>query len=181
MDQPNLLTKTFATCWGYVGLAALERGLVRIVLPRKKEKDVVREIRNTVRESLDTDTALGSVAQAFEILDVAEGQIREYLAGKRRTFDLPLARPDATAFARAVWRACSEIPYGETRSYQWIARRIRRPKASRAVGTALGANPLPLVVPCHRVICSDGSLGGYGGGLELKRRLLVLERKDSTS
>jgi methylated-DNA-[protein]-cysteine S-methyltransferase len=80
-----------------------------------------------------------------------------------------------TAFQRKVWRALTKIPYGQTRSYAWVARAIGAPKALRAVGTACGANPVPLIIPCHRVIASDGSLGGFGGGLRLKRRLLRLE------
>ena len=102
-------------------------------------------------------------------------QLDEYFAGKRKTFDLPLA-PDGTPFQRAVWKALRAIPYGKTQSYGDIARRIGRPKAVRAVGAANGANPISIVVPCHRVIGADGSLTGYGGGLPRKRRLLALER-----
>jgi methylated-DNA-[protein]-cysteine S-methyltransferase len=101
-------------------------------------------------------------------------QLAEYFAGRRAVFELPLA-PRGTEFERAVWRALIEIPYGETRSYAEIARRIGRPQACRAVGRANGRNPLGIVVPCHRVIGSDGSLTGYGGGLEMKQYLLDLE------
>ncbi len=102
-------------------------------------------------------------------------QLEEYFAGARRSFDLPLA-PEGTAFQRTVWQALTRIPYGETASYGEIARRIGSPQASRAVGLANGSNPLPIVVPCHRVIGADGSLTGFGGGLEIKRKLLALER-----
>ncbi len=102
-------------------------------------------------------------------------QLMEYFAGGRRTFDLPLA-PRGTEFQQTVWAALRRIPYGETLSYGELARRIGRPHASRAVGLANGANPLPIVVPCHRVIGADGSLTGFGGGLDIKRRLLALER-----
>jgi O-6-methylguanine DNA methyltransferase len=102
-------------------------------------------------------------------------QLLEYLAGKRTTFDLPLDLR-GTPFQRAVWDALLAIPYGETRSYAQVARAVRKPDAVRAVGTANGANPVPLVVPCHRVIQSGGKLGGYGGGLDLKRRLLAMEQ-----
>jgi O-6-methylguanine DNA methyltransferase len=78
-------------------------------------------------------------------------------------------------FQRAVLTAIQKIPFGETRSYGWVARAIGKPRASRAVGQALGANPIPIIIPCHRIIASDGSLGGYGGGLPLKRKLLTLE------
>jgi len=105
----------------------------------------------------------------------AVAQLEEYFAGKRRTFDLPLA-PRGTAFQRSVWKALTKIPYGETASYGEIARRIGQPTASRAVGLANGANPLPIIVPCHRVIGADGSLTGFGGGPDVKRKLLALER-----
>jgi methylated-DNA-[protein]-cysteine S-methyltransferase len=98
----------------------------------------------------------------------------EYFAGRRRRFELPLA-PAGTAFQRQVWDALATIPWGELRSYADIARAIERPTAVRAVGAANGRNPLPIVVPCHRVIGSDGSLTGFAGGLEIKRQLLELE------
>ncbi len=101
-------------------------------------------------------------------------QLEEYFAGTRRRFDLPLA-PQGTAFQQSVWRALDEIPWGQWRSYADIARAISRPRAVRAVGAANGRNPLPIVVPCHRVVGSDGSLTGYAGGLEMKRYLLELE------
>jgi methylated-DNA-[protein]-cysteine S-methyltransferase len=107
------------------------------------------------------------------LLDV-ESQLLEYFDGKRQVFDLQLA-PTGTAFQRAVLDALQTIPYGETRSYLDIARQIGRPDAVRAVGAANGRNPLPIVIPCHRVIGADGSLTGFGGGLETKLFLLQLE------
>ena len=101
-------------------------------------------------------------------------ELREYFAGKRREFTVAL-KPRGTAFQLAVWQALRGIPYGETISYGELARRIGRPSASRAVGAANGANPLPIIVPCHRVIGADGSLTGFGGGVETKRFLLGLE------
>jgi methylated-DNA-[protein]-cysteine S-methyltransferase len=101
-------------------------------------------------------------------------QLAEYFAGMQRDFVLPL-EPQGTAFERGVWRALVAIPYGETRSYAEVAMTIGRPSACRAVGRANGRNPIAVVIPCHRVIGSDGSLTGYGGGLELKRLLLDLE------
>ena len=106
----------------------------------------------------------------------AARQLREYFTGKRTGFELPLA-PEGTAFQRSVWRQLQEIPYGETISYGELARRVGNPKASRAVGSANGANPLPIVIPCHRVIAGDGTLGGFGGGLTTKQTLLNLERR----
>jgi O-6-methylguanine DNA methyltransferase len=101
-------------------------------------------------------------------------QLTEYLEGRRRAFDLPLEL-HGSEFQKEVWRAVERVPYGYTASYGEIASLVGRPKASRAVGAANGANPIPIVIPCHRVIGSDGSLIGYGGGLPLKRRLLALE------
>ena len=102
-------------------------------------------------------------------------QVLEYLDGKRTDFDVPLDLR-GTPFQQAVWHALLAIPYGETRSYADVARSVGKPDAVRAVGTANGANPVPLVVPCHRVIQSGGKLGGYGGGVDLKRRLLAMEQ-----
>jgi methylated-DNA-[protein]-cysteine S-methyltransferase len=102
-------------------------------------------------------------------------QLEEYVAGARRDFDLPLA-PRGTGFQLAAWRALRDIPYGETRSYAAQARVIGRPDAVRAVGAANGRNPISIIVPCHRVVGADGSLTGYGGGLDRKRWLLEHER-----
>jgi methylated-DNA-[protein]-cysteine S-methyltransferase len=102
-------------------------------------------------------------------------QLEEYFAGARTRFDVPLAAEGAP-FEREVWHALEGIPYGETVSYGEIARRVGQPTAARAVGTANGRNPIAVIVPCHRVIGADGSLTGYGGGLERKRLLLELER-----
>jgi methylated-DNA-[protein]-cysteine S-methyltransferase len=103
-------------------------------------------------------------------------QLRAYFAGELEAFDLPLA-PVGTAFQLAVWKRLCEIPYGETISYGELARRLGNPNASRAVGLANGSNPIPIVIPCHRVIGSDGKLTGYGGGLPIKEKLLALERR----
>ncbi len=109
-----------------------------------------------------------------ELLLRAMRQLEEYFEGRRREFDLPL-RLHGTVFQRRVWDALLEIPYGATWSYGELARRIANPSASRAVGLANGRNPLSILVPCHRVIGADGSLTGYGGGLERKRWLLAHE------
>ena len=101
-------------------------------------------------------------------------QLTEYFEGTRREFDLPL-RLQGTAFQQRVWRQLTEIPYGQTWSYGQLATRIDKPSASRAVGLANGRNPISILVPCHRVIGADGSLTGYGGGIERKRWLLVHE------
>ncbi len=116
------------------------------------------------------------VEEGFAPNRAAAAQIVEFLEGKRRRFDLALDLR-GTPFQLEVWHALCEIPYGETRSYADVARRVGRPRAVRAVGAANGANPCALVVPCHRVVASGGRLGGYGGGLELKARLLALEHE----
>jgi len=102
-------------------------------------------------------------------------QLQSYFAGELQTFDLQLA-PEGTPFQLGVWRSLCEIPYGKTISYGELASRIGNPKASRAVGLANGSNPIPIVIPCHRVIGSNGKLTGYGGGLPIKEKLLALER-----
>lgn len=111
------------------------------------------------------------------LLQKACAQLSEYFAGRRRTFDLPV-RMQGTSFQMAVWQALCEIPYGETRSYADIARRIGRPGACRAVGGANHVNPVCILVPCHRVIGASGALVGYGGGLDVKQILLDIERKN---
>ena len=102
-------------------------------------------------------------------------QLDEYFAGTRRTFDFP-CRLHGTPFQQRVWAALREIPYGETRSYKQLAEAIGQPNACRAAGMANHANPILIAVPCHRVICADGSLGGYAGGTEMKKALLRLEQ-----
>ena len=177
--------RIFATSWGYMAVAAVAQGLARIILPQSNRRHVeraIREVDGTKGVSCPRKRSTRGVRRTADrlleaILDAAERQIVEYLDGARRDFDLPFVMPpDATAFAQAVWRACGEIAYGQTRSYGRLAAQTGRPRAVRAVGGALGANPLPLIVPCHRVVRSDGSLGGFGGGLPLKARLLALER-----
>jgi methylated-DNA-[protein]-cysteine S-methyltransferase len=112
--------------------------------------------------------AAGPFAQAIQ-------ELEEYFAGERASFDVPLAS-NGSPFDRAVWEQLAAIPYGETRSYGQIARDIGRPDRARAVGAANARNPVPIIVPCHRVVGSDGSLTGYGGGLAMKEALLALER-----
>ena len=109
------------------------------------------------------------------LLERASRQLEEYFAGKRKQFDLPLSLR-GTEFQRQVWAALRDIPYGETRSYGQIAQAVGRPKAVRAVGMANHRNPISIIVPCHRVVGADGSLTGYGGGLENKKFLPALER-----
>lgn len=149
-----------ATPIGSLLLVSDGEGLVYIGLPRHGNAQTAPE------------GARASVSK----LRAAARQLDEYFAGKRLQFDVPL-HPSGTPFQLEVWRALLAIPYGETVSYADIARRIGRPRAVRAVGAANGANPLSILMPCHRVIGSDGNLTGYGGGLPAKRWLLAHERK----
>ena len=143
---------------GTLTLAATDAGLHAIEFPSNRHP----QKREGWRES------------DHPLLDRAQAQLDEYFAGERQAFDLPLA-PQGTPFQRQVWFALAAIPYGETSSYAELAQRIGRPTAVRAVGAAIGRNPLTVIVPCHRVIGSGGALTGYAGGLERKRTLLALE------
>ncbi|MBZ4667783.1 MAG: ogt [Defluviitaleaceae bacterium] len=110
------------------------------------------------------------------LLKMASEQLQEYLKGKRKNFDLPL-QPKGTAFQQKVWEALKKIPYGTTCSYKDIAEGIGNPRACRAVGMANNRNPIPIFIPCHRVIGANGKLVGYGGGLDIKEKLLEIEKK----
>jgi methylated-DNA-[protein]-cysteine S-methyltransferase len=118
--------------------------------------------------------------EACPVLDDAVAQLREYFAGERTDFDLPL-EPTGTDFQKRTWLQLREIPYAQTINYGQLAGRVGNPNASRAVGLANGRNPISIVVPCHRVIGANGSLTGYGGGLDRKRLLLDLERRTAAS
>ncbi len=156
------------TTIGLCCLATTERGLAYLQLPRESGRGLRGWLRVRAPES--------KTLEAFAPNRIAIRQLLEYLEGKRTKFDLPLDLR-GTPFQLSVWSALLEIPYGETRSYLQIANAIGRPRAARAVGAANGANPVGIVVPCHRVIAADGSLHGYGGGLDLKARLLAMEGK----
>jgi O-6-methylguanine DNA methyltransferase len=152
---------------GALRVASTARGLAFLELPHASGRGLSGWLRRQPHP-VEVAPGLGRQRDAMR-------QILEYLEGRRREFALPLDLR-GTPFQLQVWRALLEIPYGETRSYGEIARAVGRPGATRAVGNANGANPVALVVPCHRVIQSGGRLGGFGGGVELKARLLALER-----
>jgi methylated-DNA-[protein]-cysteine S-methyltransferase len=132
-----------------------------------------RHITNVVFGSKTQDAGL--CPQETELLKEAGIQLNEYIAGKRRIFSLPLA-PEGTEFQITVWKALLEIPYGETRNYKQIAEYIRNAKAYRAVGNANNKNPIPIFIPCHRVIGANGALIGYNGGIEMKKCLINIEK-----
>lgn len=140
-----------------------EGALLRLMLPRTR---LVEAFEGAERKA--------SVVWEPAPCAQAVAQVRAYLRGERSAFDVPLA-PRGTPFQRIVWEALQRIPYGTTTSYAALAEAIGRPRAIRAVGRANAQNPLPLVVPCHRVVGADGSLIGYGGGVALKKKLLRLE------
>ena len=126
------------------------------------------------KQAVPMAPSLRGTGSGIKTLARAVRQIKEYLTGKRKRFDLPLDA-SGTSFQRSVWRQLAKIPYGRTCSYADIARRIKNIKAVRAVGGANGANPLCIIVPCHRVIAADGTIGGYSGGIAVKKKLLRLE------
>jgi methylated-DNA-[protein]-cysteine S-methyltransferase len=155
----ELYRSTLDTPVGRLGLAVDEHGsLIELWLPNRRRND----------------TSLHIPSQARAGMNAAKAQLGEYFSGRLRAFDLPL-HPHGSGFERRVWKRLCEIPYGSTTSYGAIAAELGLVNGARAVGRANGSNPIPIVIPCHRVIGSDGTLTGYGGGLELKRTLLELE------
>lgn len=120
----------------------------------------------------------GESTEFPEVLDQVQKQLEEYFSGTRRQFDLPLD-PDGTSFQQKVWKQLSEVPYGSTMSYIEIARILNAESSSRAVGMANGRNPIPILIPCHRIIGHNGKLTGYAGGLERKKWLLLHEQQNS--
>ena len=152
---------------GLFRVASTETGLAYVELPHPSGRGL--------RGWLDRNVPDARCVEALPPNKAAIEQILQYLECARTQFDVPLDLR-GTPFQRMVWDALTEIPYGETCSYADIARAVGRPRAQRAVGMANNANPVALIVPCHRVIASDGSLGGYGGGTGLKARLLAMER-----
>ncbi|QCU78088.1 methylated-DNA--[protein]-cysteine S-methyltransferase [Citricoccus sp. SGAir0253] len=152
---------------GRLLLAATERGLVRVAFEREGFEAVLAALAQRITPR---------VLEAPDRLDAAARELEEYFAGRRRAFTLPLDLALSTGFRRSVQQRLPEIGYGRTMSYRRLAELLDRPTAVRAVGTACATNPLPLVVPCHRVVRSDGGLGGYLGGVEAKGLLLELEQ-----
>lgn len=159
----------FKTRWGWMGLAASAKGVRAVVLAKPSRPSVERALHPVV--SRNGRPAAGTSA----MLRDAQRQVLSYLAGRSRTLDFPIDLSAGTPFQRRVWRAALRIPYGRARSYRWIASKVGGTRYARAVGNALGSNPVPLIVPCHRVVAHDASLGGFSCGLSVKRNLLELE------
>lgn len=166
ISREALFVSLFESRFGLVGIASSAEGIVRLSFPIRSEGAFRRRLREEYPGSTLSDGRRENAKAAR--------QISRYLDGRIRQFDLPLDLR-GSEFRRRVLAAVAEIPYGKTASYGDIARRVGSPRGARAVGQAVGANPIPLIIPCHRVIASDGSLGGFGLGLPMKRRLLELE------
>jgi methylated-DNA-[protein]-cysteine S-methyltransferase len=158
---------TIDTPVGPLLLAATERGLVRVAYARENHDAVLSGLASRLSPR---------ILRAPRRLDVAAREIDEYFAGRRSGFDLPLDLSLSSGFRQVVQQYLPSIAYGQTRTYKDVAQLVGRPRAVRAVGTACATNPLPVVVPCHRVLRSDGTLGGYVGGLDAKAALLHLEK-----
>jgi len=164
---------SFKTAWGWMGVSASPRGICAIALPRSTRSDAERELLKL--NGVPSAMRIWSEKNSSRILKKARTQLYEFIDGKRRQLEFPLDLSLGTPFQRRVWRVALRIPYGRVRSYHWIASKVGGKKYARAVGNALGANPVPLIVPCHRVVAHDASLGGFSGGLAIKRKLLDLE------
>ena len=160
---------TFSTDMGWVGILGSAKGLLSITLPRHSAQETCRLLGGGVNQA----------TWSLRLFNDLVERLRIYFSGHRVTFLDELDLSVATPFQREVWAITRLIPYGETRSYRWVAEQIKRPAAARAVGQALGKNPLPVIIPCHRVVTSDGQLGGFNGGLETKQQLLHLEASAS--
>jgi len=159
--------RTLSTALGWAGYVSGPRGLLRIYVGHACRRRLERLIRNDFSHA----------AAAGELLPDLADALARYFSGQAVSFDIRLDDSAGTPFERGVWRACRRIPYGRQRTSRQLAHSARHPRAYRAVGSAMSRNPWPIVVPCHRVVRSDGGLGGYSapGGLKLKRRLLDME------
>ena len=168
-EQEGLLDVAYTeidTPVGRILLAGTRRGLVKVAFPNRPADEVLEQLVQSV-----SPRVLESPAR----LDEARRELDRYFEGRLHDFDLPLDWQLTHGFYRKVLRATARIPYGQTRSYKQMATKAGSARAVRATGSALGSNPLPIIVPCHRVLRTGGALGGYGGGLETKQALLELE------
>ena len=170
----TLYYDVFETPLGWMGLLASPRGLRRTTLPQSSPDECVALLGDEVEAAI----------QAPDRFEALRARLVRHLEGDTVSFaDEPIDVDDATPFHRAAWRACQSIPGGETRSYKWLATRAGSPRSARAAGQSMARNRLPIVVPCHRVIASDGGLGGFGQGatrLDLKRLLLGMESSQTS-
>jgi len=162
----NKLSYTiFQTQHGWMGILASPSGILAVTLPQTTRQQAFTLLGKPVKQAAFSPEVFSDLMQRFQ----------DYYSGKKTLFPDDLDFSNATAFQRQVWQAAQMIPHGETRSYGWVAAQIGKPRAARAVGQALGKNPFLIIVPCHRVIAGDGTLGGFGCGLPAKQKLLELE------
>ncbi len=162
---------TFNTARGWLGILSSAKGLVAVTLPQHSAQDALKLLGNS----------LSYATRSPDSFDDLTERLRLYFSGNIVTFPDELDLSGATAFQRQVWQTTKLIPYGETRSYKWVAEQMGKPEAVRAVGQALARNPLPIIIPCHRVLNIDGRLGGYSGGVAMKQYLLNLEASASNN
>lgn len=165
--QSNITRTVWKSPIGSLGLVQRGAGLAQIAIdpnPASFPFEVERTFGGPGKDAAETFSAVLS-------------QLQEYFAGRRLIFRIPLDLNQGTPFQRRVWKTLKDIPYGETVSYKEIAETIGHPSAIRAVGSAVGKNPLPIILPCHRVVASDGSIGGFSAGVPTKKKLLALEQK----
>ncbi|MDP2729059.1 MAG: methylated-DNA--[protein]-cysteine S-methyltransferase [Dehalococcoidales bacterium] len=156
---------TFKTAVGWVGILASARGLLATTLPRPSDEEAHRRLGERLKQA---------GRAPYQFADLVE-RLRAYFRGEKVTFADELDLSGATSFQREVWQITRLIPYGETETYLRVAERMGRPGAMRVVGQALAKNPLPIIIPCHRVVASNGKPGGFSGGVEMKRFLLCME------
>ncbi len=166
----QLTYTVFETEIGWMSALASPGGLLRVTLPCRSEEEAVQRLGDAVKSAVRSDGQFTDLVKRFN----------EFFSGGIPSFPDRIDFSGATSFQQAVWEAARQIPYGDTRSYGEIAEQIGRHGAARAVGQAMGRNPVAIIVPCHRVVASGGRLGGFGGGEDLKRYLLDMEASTTT-
>ena len=150
---------------GWVGIVSGSRGLTCLIPPSESKKKILKKLGGDIRSSSDDN-----------IINRVRKDLVEYMDGRDTSFNYPIDLQAMPPFTQRVLKIVRTIPYSETRSYSWVAERVGGKRFSRAVGQALSRNPLPIIIPCHRVIKSDGTAGGFTGGIHLKRKLLRIEK-----
>ncbi len=162
----------FSTAWGWVGMSATSQGLVGTTLPKHTRTEALDDLLRRCPQAREGSTPF---------LEELRQRLERYFLGQRVSFgDQVLDTQRATGFELRVWEVVRQIPIGQVRSYGWVAAQVGSPRAARAVGRAMAANPRPIVIPCHRVVGHKGQLTGFGGGLAMKRRLLDMEAGQRT-
>lgn len=168
---------------GWIEIGADKQGICKVSLVQRQQENIRREKKGNSFRRIYEENGRSKASEDQQILNKiakllwqAQEELTEYFAGKRQNFTVPLSL-HGTEFQRKVWNALCEIPYGETRSYAEIAKVINNPKGYRAVGMANHRNPIMVMVPCHRVVGTNGNLTGYAGGLDVKQQLLALEKR----